>query len=246
MTVKVEHLTGGYGKKPVIKDLNFELEKGEIVGLIGLNGAGKSTTIKHMLGLINPMEGKLSISNIRINEDIENYRRKLSYIPESPVIYDELTLEEHIEMTAMAYQLSREEAMRRAKPLLKVFRLENELKVFPSHFSKGMKQKVMIICAFIVDPELYIIDEPFLGLDPLGIQSMLDLMVEKRNENRTVLMSTHILATAERYCDRFIILHKGEIVSFGNLEELREQTGLKDKTLDDIYIHVTQGSSAYE
>lgn len=246
MTVKVEHLTGGYGKKPVIKDLNFELEKGEIVGLIGLNGAGKSTTIKHMLGLINPMEGKLSISNIKINEDIENYRRKLSYIPESPVIYDELTLEEHIEMTAMAYQLSREEAMRRAKPLLKVFRLENELKVFPSHFSKGMKQKVMIICAFIVDPELYIIDEPFLGLDPLGIQSMLDLMVEKRNENRTVLMSTHILATAERYCDRFIILDKGEIVAFGNLEELREQTGLKDKTLDDIYIHVTQGSSVYE
>ena len=246
MTVKVEHLTGGYGKKPVIKDLNFELEKGEIVGLIGLNGARKSTTIKHMLGLINPMEGKLSISNIKINEDIENYRRKLSYIPESPVIYDELTLEEHIEMTAMAYQLSREEAMRRAKPLLKVFRLENELKVFPSHFSKGMKQKVMIICAFIVDPELYIIDEPFLGLDPLGIQSMLDLMVEKRNENRTVLMSTHILATAERYCDRFIILDKGEIVAFGNLDELREQTGLKDKTLDDIYIHVTQGSSAYE
>ena len=246
MTVKVEHLTGGYGKKPVIKDLNFELEKGEIVGLIGLNGAGKSTTIKHMLGLINPMEGKLSISNIKINEDIENYRRKLSYIPESPVIYDELTLEEHIEMTTMAYQLSREEAMRRAKPLLKVFRLENELKVFPSHFSKGMKQKVMIICAFIVDPELYIIDEPFLGLDPLGIQSMLDLMVEKRNENRTVLMSTHILATAERYCDRFIILDKGEIVAFGNLDELREQTGLKDKTLDDIYIHVTQGSSAYE
>lgn len=246
MTVKVEHLTGGYGKKPVIKDLNFELEKGEIVGLIGLNGAGKSTTIKHMLGLINPMEGKLSISNIKINEDIENYRRKLSYIPESPVIYDELTLEEHIEMTAMAYQLSREEAMRRAKPLLKVFRLENELKVFPSHFSKGMKQKVMIICAFIVDPELYIIDEPFLGLDPLGIQSMLDLMVEKRNENRTVLMSTHILATAERYCDRFIILDKGEIVAFGNLDELREQTGLKDKTLDDIYIRVTQGSSAYE
>ncbi|UIK42536.1 ABC transporter ATP-binding protein EcsA [Staphylococcus epidermidis] len=246
MTVKVEHLTGGYGKKPVIKDLNFELEKGEIVGLIGLNGAGKSTTIKHMLGLINPMEGKLSISNIKINEDIENYRRKLSYIPESPVIYDELTLEEHIEMTAMAYQLSREEAMRRAKPLLKVFRLENELKVFPSHFSKGMKQKVMIICAFIVDPELYIIDEPFLGLDPLGIQSMLDLMVEKRNENQTVLMSTHILATAERYCDRFIILDKGEIVAFGNLDELRGQTGLKDKTLDDIYIHVTQGSSAYE
>ncbi|MBZ8173902.1 ABC transporter ATP-binding protein [Staphylococcus cohnii] len=241
MTVKVEHLTGGYGKRPVIKDINFELRKGEIVGLIGLNGAGKSTTIKHMLGLLTPMEGQLTISDINIKKDVENYRRKLSYIPEAPVIYDELTLQEHINMTAMAYNIDKEEAMKRANPLLKTFRLENELDIFPSHFSKGMKQKVMIICAFIVDPELYIIDEPFLGLDPLGIQSMLDLMVEKKEENRTVLMSTHILATAEKYCDRFLIMDKGQIVAFGNIDELREQTGLSGKTLDEIYIHVTQG-----
>lgn len=182
MTVKVEHLTGGYGKRPVIKDINFELKKGEIVGLIGLNGAGKSTTIKHMLGLLTPMEGQLTISDINIKKDVETYRRKLSYIPEAPVIYDELTLQEHINMTAMAYNIDKEEAMKRANPLLKTFRLENELDIFPSHFSKGMKQKVMIICAFIVDPELYIIDEPFLGLDPLGIQSMLDLMVEKKKK----------------------------------------------------------------
>lgn len=243
MTVQVEHLTGGYGKKPVIKDLNFELNEGEIVGLIGLNGAGKSTTIKHILGLLQPTEGQLSISGTNIQDDVETYRRKLSYIPEAPVIYDELTLEEHIYMAAMAYNISRETAMKRAQPLLKTFRLEKELKVFPSHFSKGMKQKVMIICAFIVEPELYIIDEPFLGLDPLGIQSMLDLMVEKKEEGRTVLMSTHILATAERYCDRFIIIDQGEIVAIGNLDELREQTGLTDKTLDEIYIHVTQGGT---
>ena len=241
MTVKVEHLTGGYGKRPVIKDINFELKKGEIVGLIGLNGAGKSTTIKHMLGLLTPMEGQLTISDIDIKQDVEAYRRKLSYIPEAPVIYDELTLQEHINMTAMAYNIDKEEAMKRANPLLKTFRLENELDIFPSHFSKGMKQKVMIICAFIVDPELYIIDEPFLGLDHLGIQSMLDLMVEKKEENRTVLMSTHILATAEKYCDRFLIMDKGQIVAFGNIDELREQTGLSGKTLDEIYIHVTQG-----
>ncbi|SUM33847.1 multidrug ABC transporter ATPase [Staphylococcus gallinarum] len=150
MTVKVENLTGGYGKRPVIKNMNFELKKGEIVGLIGLNGAGKSTTIKHMLGLLTPMEGELTISDINIKEDVETYRRKLSYIPESPVIYEELTLQEHIYMTAMAYDIDKEEAMKRALPLLKTFRLENELNIFPSHFSKGMKQKVMIICAFIV------------------------------------------------------------------------------------------------
>ena len=244
MTVKVEQLTGGYGKRPVIKDINFELNKGEIVGLIGLNGAGKSTTIKHMLGLLTPMEGSLSISDININDDIEAYRRKLSYIPESPVIYEELTLEEHIEMTAMAYDIDRDEAMNRAMPLLKTFRLENELKVFRVIFLRD-ETKVMIICAFIVNPELYIIDEPFLGLDPLGIQSMLDLMVEKKNEGRTVLMSTHILATAERYCDRFIILDEGEVVAFGDLEALRQQTGLHNQTLDDIYIHVTQGGDVH-
>ena len=146
----------------------------------------------------------------------------------------------------MAYDLDQEAVFARVTPLLKQFRLEEKLDWFPVHFSKGMKQKVMIICAFIVDPELYIIDEPFLGLDPLGIQSMLDLMVEKKNENRTVLMSTHILATAERYCDRFIILDQGKVVAFGNLDELREQTGLYDRTLDDIYIHVTQGGNANE
>src|SRR5699024_3804069 len=99
----------------------------------------------------------------------------------------------------------------------------------------------MIICAFIVDPELYIIDEPFLGLDPLGIQSMLDLMVEKKEENRTVLMSKHSLATAEKYCDGFLIMDKAQIVAVDNIDELREQPGLSGKTVEEIYIHVPQG-----
>ncbi|KIX91402.1 multidrug ABC transporter ATP-binding protein [Staphylococcus microti] len=242
MTVQVENLTGGYGKKPVIKNVSFALNPGEIVGLIGLNGAGKSTTIKHILGLLTPSEGKMSISGIDINEDIHAYRKHLSYIPESPVIYETLTLKEHIYMTAMAYGIDEETAMKRARPLLKTFRLEDQLEVFPSHFSKGMKQKVMIICAFIVDPDLYIIDEPFLGLDPLGIQAMLDLMDDKKQEGRTVLMSTHILATAERYCDRFIILDQGEVVALGDLEALRQQLKMPNATLDDIYIRATQGA----
>ncbi|PCF39014.1 ABC transporter ATP-binding protein EcsA [Staphylococcus delphini] len=244
MTVQIKNLTGGYGKKPVIKNINFELTDGEIVGLIGLNGAGKSTTIKHILGLLTPTEGDMSISGINIKEDIHAYRQHLSYIPEAPVIYDVLTLKEHIEMTAMAYSIDYDTAMERAMPLLKTFRLEDQLHIFPSHFSKGMKQKVMIICAFIVEPDFYIIDEPFLGLDPIGIQSMLDLMASKQEEGRTVLMSTHILATAERYCDRFIILDQGEIVAMGDLEALRQQTAMPHATLDEIYIHVTKGAQS--
>lgn len=239
MTIKVTHLTGGYGNQPVIHDINFEIASGQIIGLIGLNGAGKSTTIKNMLGLLRPLEGDIEINQYKLSEKPAEYRSQLTYIPESPVLYDELTLEEHIDMTAMAYNIDANTAMERAKPLLKIFRLEEKLKHFPAHFSKGMKQKVMIICAFIPKPALHIIDEPFLGLDPLGIQSMLDLMVEARNDERTVLMSTHILTTAEIYCDSFLLMHHGRLVGQGTLEDLRAQFNMPHASLDEIYISVT-------
>ncbi|WP_414053332.1 ABC transporter ATP-binding protein [Macrococcus equi] len=239
MTVKVSNLTGGYGNQPVIHHIDFELMSGQIVGLIGLNGAGKSTTIKNMLGLLRPIEGDIEINGVKLSNDPFKYRAQLSYIPESPVLYDELTLEEHIDMTAMAYNIDPQTAMNRALPILKVFRLDNKLKQFPAHFSKGMKQKVMIICAFISEPALHIIDEPFLGLDPLGIQSMLDLMVKAREAGRTVLMSTHILTTAEIYCDSFLLLHHGKLVGKGKLEDLRQQFNMPEATLDEIYIHAT-------
>nr|WP_279499668.1 ABC transporter ATP-binding protein [Macrococcus goetzii] len=239
MTVKVSNLTGGYGNQPVVHNINFELAQGQIIGLIGLNGAGKSTTIKNMLGLLRPLEGDIEINGYKLSSDPFKYRSELSYIPESPVLYDELTLEEHIDMTAMAYNIDVEVAMERAMPILKIFRLEDKLKQFPAHFSKGMKQKVMIICAFIPEPSLHIIDEPFLGLDPLGIQSMLDLMVKAREAGRTVLMSTHILTTAERYCDSFLLMHHGKLIGKGTLNDLRMQFNMPNATLDEIYIYAT-------
>ncbi|TDM07476.1 ABC transporter ATP-binding protein [Macrococcus lamae] len=241
MTVEVKQLTGGYGNQPVVHDINFTLQKGQIVGLIGLNGAGKSTTIKHMLGLLRPMEGEIFIDDLSLNTSPYDYRKQVTYIPESPVLYDELTLEEHIDMTAMAYGLSKDEARERSMPLLEIFRLQDKLKQFPQNFSKGMKQKVMIICAFLSRPKLHIIDEPFLGLDPLGIQSMLELMVSAREDGRTVLMSTHILATAEKYCDYFLIMHQGRLVAKGNMHELQDQLHMPGQSLDDIYIRLTQG-----
>ncbi|UTH15678.1 ABC transporter ATP-binding protein [Macrococcus epidermidis] len=239
VTVKVSNLTGGYGNQPVVHNINFELAQGQIIGLIGLNGAGKSTTIKNMLGLLRPLEGDIEINGYKLSSDPFKYRSELSYIPESPVLYDELTLEEHIDMTAMAYNIDAEVAMQRAMPILKIFRLEDKLKQFPAHFSKGMKQKVMIICAFIPEPSLHIIDEPFLGLDPLGIQSMLDLMVKAREAGRTVLMSTHILTTAERYCDSFLLMHHGKLIGKGTINDLRMQFNMPNATLDEIYIYAT-------
>ncbi|MGE1197603.1 ABC transporter ATP-binding protein [Priestia megaterium] len=238
--LQINNITGGYTKTPVLKDVSFDVNAGELVGLIGLNGAGKSTTIKHIIGLMEAKKGSVSINNKTFQQDPTGYRSQFTFIPETPVLYDELTLKEHLDMTAMAYGLEAQTYEARLQPLLKEFRLDRKLKWFPAHFSKGMKQKVMIMCAFLVQPSLYIIDEPFLGLDPLGIQSLLDLMTDMKKQGAGILMSTHILATAERYCDKFVILHNGEVRAQGTLKDLQEEFQMRNATLDEIYIELTK------
>ncbi|MCA0173457.1 ABC transporter ATP-binding protein [Bacillus sp. RAR_GA_16] len=238
--LEVSHLTGGYqANKPVLHDVSLRVNSNEIVGLIGLNGAGKSTTIKHILGLLDPMNGEIKVGGATFANNKDGYRKQFSYIPETPLLYDELTLWEHLQLTALAYELD-DEWKERAEALLQEFRMTNMKKWFPGHFSKGMRQKVMIMCAFLVKPSLYIVDEPFVGLDPIGIQSFLDMMLDMKDKGAGVLMSTHILSTAERYCDRFVILHDGQIVMAGTMTELRNQIGNKAATLDDIYIEATR------
>lgn len=240
MSLQIQHVTGGYGHLPVLKDINFTVENNEMIGLIGLNGAGKSTTIKNIIGLLSPQKGTITVDGVTLQQDPENYRKKIGYIPETPSLYEELTLREHIEVTAMAYGIPKDEAMKRAESLLKTFRLENRLEWFPVNFSKGMKQKVMVLCAFLIQPSLYIIDEPFLGLDPLAINALLELMVTMKEQGAAILMSTHILATAEKYCDRFVVLHEGEVRAQGTLAELQQEFNLPDSSLDEIYIALTK------
>ncbi|WP_066174297.1 ABC transporter ATP-binding protein [Bacillus marinisedimentorum] len=238
--LSINGITGGYSKKAVLHDVRFDVNRNDIVGLIGLNGAGKSTTIKHIIGLMEPRSGTVTIDGETFKENPDEYRSHYTYIPETPILYDELTLQEHLELTAMAYGLDKKVFEERLPNLLKEFRMEKKLKWFPVHFSKGMRQKVMIMCAFLVQPALYIVDEPFVGLDPVGIQSFLDLMVKMKNEGAGVLMSTHILSTAEKYCDRFVILHEGKVRANGTLSELRTQFNMPQASLDDIYLQLTK------
>ena len=189
---------------------------------------------------MTPQKGTITVDDLTLQQDPENYRKKIGYIPETPSLYEELTLREHIEVTAMAYGIPKDEAMKRAESLLKTFRLENRLDWFPVNFSKGMKQKVMVLCAFLIQPSLYIIDEPFLGLDPLAINALLELMVTMKEQGAAILMSTHILATAEKYCDRFIVLHEGEVRAQGTLQELQAEFNLPGSSLDEIYIALTK------
>jgi ABC-2 type transport system ATP-binding protein len=243
--LRVTNLYGGYTHKNVLHGVSFEVYPNEIVGLIGLNGAGKSTAIKHIIGLMHPKKGDIAVNGKTFKEAPTEYRSQIAYIPEMPILYDELTLYEHLKLTAMTYSIPEDIFEERLKILTKEFRMEKRLNWFPVHFSKGMRQKVMIMCAFIIEPPLYIVDEPFVGLDPLGISSYLQMMNDMKKQGSGVLMSTHILATAERYCDRFIILHEGEIRAYGTLDDLRKQFSMPGATLDDLYIQLTKEEDSH-
>lgn len=238
--LEVERLTGGYANKTVIHDISFSVAQKEIVALIGLNGAGKSTTIKHIIGLLKQKQGTIKINGRSLDEDAATYRKQIAFVPEQPILYEELTLYEHLRLTAMAYDIDEKTFEKRLKTLLAAFRMERYIDWFPVHFSKGMRQKVMIMNAFLIEPELYIVDEPFVGLDPLGIDSFLNWMQKMRDQGAAVLMSTHILATAEQYCDRFIILHEGKIRADGTMEQLQEQFNMPNASLHDLYIELTK------
>ena len=242
--LEIKNLTGGYVHVPVLKDVSFTVESGQLVGLIGLNGAGKSTTINEIIGLLTPYSGSININGLTLQEDATSYRKQIGYIPETPSLYEELTLREHIETVAMAYGIEQKLAFERVEPLLKMFRLDQKLDWFPVHFSKGMKQKVMIICAYAVDPSLYIVDEPFLGLDPVAIADLIQLLADEKAKGKSILMSTHVLDSAEKMCDGFVILHKGQIRAQGTLDELRSTFGDEKASLNDIYMTLTEEETA--
>ncbi|MBP3962039.1 ABC transporter ATP-binding protein [Paenibacillus lignilyticus] len=247
--LEVKGLTGGYSpRRPVLHDLSFEVGAGEMVGLIGLNGAGKSTAIKHILGLMQPHSGEIRISGHTLAENSEAYRSSLAYVPESPLLFDELTVEEHLALTGMAYNVDETLYRQRTESLLDEFYMTPKRSAFAAHLSKGMRQKVMIMNALLARPTLYVIDEPFLGLDPLGIRSLLDKLVEVTKEGSSVFMSSHILSTVESYCSRFIVLHQGAVVAQGTLQDVCEAAGMPRESragsLEEAFYRLVAGGGS--
>lgn len=225
--LQVQIKSAGYvNNKKAIENIGFSLKKGELTGLIGPNGAGKSTTIKAILGLLPEVDGE-------IHPKGQNTR--YAYIPEQPVFYDELTLWEHLELAAAAYDIGRRDFLDEGEKLLETFRLQKERHHLPGSFSKGMQQKVMLIIGFLIKADIYIVDEPFIGLDPRAIRDFLNLLDTERKRGAGVLMSTHALDTAEKICDSFVLLADGKLVARGNLAQIREVCRLPGASLFDCF-----------
>lgn len=201
--------SAGYSKQePVIENIKFAIPAGHLIGLIGANGAGKSTTIQAIMGTIAYCDGDLHIPTH-------------GYVPERPILYEHFTLWEHIQFLIQTVGQDESTLKARAKELCKVFRLSQKYHEYPTHFSKGMQQKVMLILAFTPIYKFYIVDEPFMGLDPQAMRKLLTLLTEYKQAGAAILMSTHALDTAEKICDAFVLLHEGRLLEQGTLQQLQ-------------------------
>ena len=204
--------------EPVIQDISFDVRTGEILGVIGSNGAGKTTTIACLTGTIPWMKGTV---------EMERY----AYIPEQPVYYDYLTLSEHI---ALVQELTGVDSKEKTEELLQLFRLDHVTDRYLSSFSKGMKQKAMILLALIQETQILIVDEPFIGLDATTTIQLLRLLETERARGASVLLVTHVLDTAERLCDRFVWIDDGQLLASGTKAEIREALETEGMTLFDM------------
>lgn len=234
MGLQVKNLSGGYNGNKVIDSISFDVDNGKIVALIGLNGAGKSTTINYLIGLLPLNEGQVELNGVSLTNNSIEYKRQIAYIPETPILYEELTLREHLKSIILAYKLDEDAAWRKANQLLKTFRLEKQLDWFPTEFSKGMKQKVMLVAALMTEAKLLIIDEPFLGLDPLAVDDLTKILKEKKKEGTAILLTTHVVSVAEKFVDEFILLDKGKIRIQGTSSLVKKEFPMID-SLDDLY-----------
>jgi ABC-2 type transport system ATP-binding protein len=214
----------------VLKDIHFAVNPGELVGLIGPNGAGKSTTIKSILGIVKNVKGNCTLTNY-------------AYIPERPLLYERMTLWEYIEFLFCTLDRDEKPYMDRAHLLLDRFQLAQVIHEYPESFSKGMQQKVMLVLAFLKQEKLYIVDEPFMGLDPRAVKRLLQSLQQEKENGAGILMSTHVLDTAEKICDRFVLISQGRLIFQGTLAEIRERSDLEEGSLLDCFDVLTEDES---
>ena len=226
--LKIQNLTKKYGDKIAVDDLSLEIHSGEIYGFIGHNGAGKTTTIKCCCGLIEFDSGEIYVDGISIKEDPLECKRRLSYLPDNPDLYGFMTGIKYLNFVADIYSMGVEEREYQIHKLSDMFGITEDLAQAINSYSHGMKQKLALISAFMHKPKLVLLDEPFVGLDPMAAHRMKEEMRNACKEGAAVFFSTHVLEVAEKLCDKIAIIRDGRLVLSGTTEEVRGAASLED------------------
>lgn len=232
MYLELKNLNFSYGDKKILQSINFGVDKGEIVGLIGANGAGKTTTICNIVKKLTPQSGEIYIGNRKI-EKATVEQLGITYVPDTPVYYEELTVEEHLYFVQALYkntEVNIGEVIQRLE-------LEEHLNKIPSMLSKGTLQKLLIALSLVRKFNIFIADEPFNGLDPKQISEFKQILRDIKKKDKAILISTHLLDVIDDLCDRYVMINKGKVITFGTKTEIIQKYGLQpDSTIETIYL----------
>jgi len=232
--IEFKDVTKVYEGTVALNQLNLTLQSGEIVGLIGHNGAGKSTTIKSLVSVINPSSGQIFVDGKELSANRLEIKKKIGYVADSPDLFLRLTANEFWELVATSYDMSQKDCDQRLEELLRIFDFQSHRYEVIESFSHGMRQKVFVIAALLSDPDIWVLDEPMTGLDPQASYDLKQMMRQHADRGKTVIFSTHVLEVAEQLCDKIAILKKGNLIFYGTIEELKGQH--PEQSLESIYL----------
>ncbi len=238
--LKIEHLTKKYGDKTAVKDITIHIKSGEIYGFIGHNGAGKTTTLKSVVGILDFEEGDILIDGESIKEKPLECKRKIAYIPDNPDLYEFMSGIKYLNFIADVFGVSESDRQERIRKYADAFELTSDLAQPIASYSHGMKQKLAIISAWIHEPKLIIMDEPFVGLDPKATHILKNMMRELCDKGGAIFFSTHVLEVAEKLCDKVAIIKKGELIRQGTMEEVKG-----DDSLEEVFLELEEESDNY-
>ena len=231
--LKIEHLTKAYGEKKAVDNLSLHIAPGEIYGFIGHNGAGKTTTLKSVVGILQFDAGEITIDGISIKENPLECKRRFAYIPDNPDLYDYMTGIKYLNFIADIFGVGANERQERIRKYADAFELTADLAQPIAAYSHGMKQKLAIISAWLHEPKLILMDEPFVGLDPKAAHLLKEMMREMCDEGGAIYFSTHVLEVAEKLCDKVAIIKSGRLIRSGTMEEVKG-----DESLEDVFLEL--------
>ncbi len=230
--LKIDHFTKTYGEKKAVDDLTLHIRQGEIYGFIGHNGAGKTTTLKSVAGIMQFDSGEILIDGTSIQKDPIGCKKKMAYIPDNPDLYEFMTGMQYLNFVGDIFAIPADRRKQRIEALADTFELTGDLNQPISAYSHGMKQKLAIISAWIHEPKLILMDEPFVGLDPKASHILKGMMREMCNQGGAIFFSTHVLEVAEKLCDKVAIIKGGKLVRSGTMEEVKGDTSLESVFLE--------------
>ena len=242
--IEFKTVSKSYNSKHALKEVSFTIRSGEIFGLIGHNGAGKSTAIKSLVSIIEPSKGTILVDGENIATNRLAIKKKIGYVPDSPDMFLRLSAMEYWDLIAVAYEIPEEEKDKQLLKLMNLFDMVENQASMISSFSHGMRQKTFVIGALLSDPEIWVLDEPMTGLDPQAAYDLKELMRQHAAKGNTVLFSTHVLEVAQQLCDHIAILKNGEILCDGTVEELQAEN--EDQSLETIYLKMAGRTLAEE